>query len=109
MGLKYVNHINIGYWNIHGVLEKINNHHENKPDPDFSKLVKDLDIFCLSETHVGPDFGMHLKDFKLIRSCRKVSGNDRYFGGLCVFISNHIKQGIKVVKNDHPGPSEAFW
>ena len=42
MGLKHVNHINIGYWNIHGVLEKINNHHENKlSDPDFSKLVKD--------------------------------------------------------------------
>ena len=103
MGLKHVNHINIGYWNIHGVLEKINNRHENKlSDPDFSKLVKDLDIFCLSETHVGPDFGMHLKDFKSIKSCRKVSGNNRYFGGLCVFISNHIKQGIKVVKNDHP-------
>ena len=45
---------------------------------------------------------MHLKNFKSIKSCRKVSGNNRYFGGLCVFISNHIKQGIKVVKNDHP-------
>ena len=31
-----------------------------------------------------------------------MSGNNRYFGGLCVFISHHIKQGIKVVKNDHP-------
>ena len=67
MGLKHFNHINIGYWNIDGVL--INNHHENKlSDPDFSKQVKDLDIFCLSETHVGPDFGMHLKDFKSIES-----------------------------------------
>ena len=48
MGLKHFNHINIGYWNIHGVLEKINNHHENKlSDPDFPKLVKDLDIFYL--------------------------------------------------------------
>ena len=31
-----------------------------------------------------------------------MSGNNRYFGGLCIFISNHIKQSIKVVKNDHP-------
>ena len=101
MGLKHFNHINIGYCNIPGVLEKINNHPEDKlSDPDFSKLVKDLDSFCLSETHVGPDFGMHLKDFKSIKSCRKVSDNNRYFGGLYVFISNHIKQGV--VMNDHP-------
>ena len=45
---------------------------------------------------------MHLKGFKSIKRCRQVNANNRYFGGLCVFISNHIKQGIKVVKNDHP-------
>ena len=99
MGLKNFNHINIGNWILKKSIITIK---INLSDPDFSKLIKDLHIFCLSETHVGPDFGMHLIDFKSIKSCRKVSGNNRYFGGLCVFISNHIKQGIKVVKNDNP-------
>ena len=103
MGLKFFNHINVGYWNVHGILERINNHNESKlSDPDFPKLFKNIDLFCLSETHIGPDFGMTLKGFKSIKSCRKISGNNRYFGGLCIFISNLIKQGVKVVKNDHP-------
>ena len=103
MGLKFFNHINVGYWNVHGILERINNHNESKlSDPDFPKLFKNIDLFCLSETHIGPDFGMTLKGFKSIKSCRKISGNNRYFGGLCIFISNLIKQDVKVVKNDHP-------
>ena len=93
--LKFFNHINIGYWNIHGVIDSVNNYHDNKVlDPDFSEIIKDFDLFCLSETHVGPDFGMYLPGYKSIISCRKISGNNRYFRGMCVFMSNCIKKGI---------------
>ena len=87
--LKFFNHINVGYWNIHGVLDKVNNHHDNKvSDPDFSELLTDFDLFCLSETHVGPNFGMSLPRYKSVKSCKKISGNNRHFGGICVFMSN---------------------
>ena len=41
--LKFFNHINVGYWNIHGVLDSVNNYHDNKVlDPDFSEIIKIL-------------------------------------------------------------------
>ena len=39
--LEFFNHINVGYWNIHGVLDSVNNYHYNKVlDPDFFRAHK---------------------------------------------------------------------
>ena len=99
---KHYNHINIGHWNIHGLTEKVNNSVINKLlDSNFVKIFKKLDLFCLSETHIGPDFNVMLQDYHVYKSCRKVSANNRFFGGLCVFTSKLIKDGVKIVKNFH--------
>ena len=60
-----------------------------------------MDLFCLSEAHIGPDFDVFLENFYTYKSCRKLSANNRFFGGLCVFTSVYIKNGVKVIKNDH--------
>ena len=65
------------------------------------KFLKKLDLFCWSETHVGPDFNVMLQDYHVYKSCRKVSANNRFFGCLCVFTSKLIKDGVKIVKNSH--------
>ena len=44
---------------------------------------------------------MILENFHTYKSCRKLSANNRIFGGLCVFISVYIKNGVNVIKNDH--------
>ena len=70
-------------------------------DDDFINILKRMDLFCLSETHIGPDFDVFLENFHTYKSCRKLSANNRFFGGLCVFTSVYIKNGVKVIKNDH--------
>ena len=96
---KCYNYIYIGHWNIHGLTEKVNDSVINKLlDSGFVKVFKKLDLFCLSETHIGPDFNVMLQDYHVHKSCRNVSANNRFFGGLCFFTSKLIKDGVKIVK-----------
>ena len=74
---QFYKFINIGSWNIQGLQKKINSSYINKlKDPDFLDTIKNLDIFCLSETHIGKDSELE---------------NMRYFGGLCLYIHKNIK------------------
>ena len=99
---KHYNHINIGHWNIHGLTEKVSNSVINKLlDSDFVKVFKKLDLFCLSGTHIGPDFNVMLQDYHVYKNCKRVSANNRFFDGLCIFTSKLIKDGVKIVKNSH--------
>ena len=99
---KYYKHINVGYWTIHSLVEKGMSSGFNKlSDNDFTNILKRMDLFCLSETHIGLDFDVILENFHTYKSCRKLSANNRFFGGLCVFTSVYIKNGVKVIKNDH--------
>ena len=99
---KHYKHINVGYWNVHGLAEKVNNTAFNKlSDIDFVRVIKRMDLFCLSETRVGPDLNIALDNYHVYKSCRKISANNRFFGGLCIFISNFIRKGIKVIRNNH--------
>ena len=67
--IKHHNHINIGHWNIHGLTEKVNNSVINKLlDSDFVKVFKKLGLFCLSETHTGPDFNVMFQDYHVYKS-----------------------------------------
>ena len=99
---KHYKHINVDYWNVHGSVEKVNNTvFNNIFDTDFVRVVKGMDLVCLSETHVGPDFNISLDNYRTYKSCRKISANNRFYGGLCVFTSNIIKKGVKVIRNNH--------
>ena len=87
---------------IHGLTKKVHNSVVNELlDSDFVKVLKKLDLFCLPETHCGPDFNVMLQDFHVYKSCRKVSANNRLFGGLCIFTSKLTKNRVKITKNCH--------
>ena len=101
---KHYKHINVGYWNVDGLVEKVNNTAFNKlSDIDFVRVIKRMDLFCLSETHVGPDLNIALDNYYVYKSCRRISANNRFFGGFCIFISNFISKGMKVIRNNHQG------
>ena len=95
-------HVNVGYWNIHSLVEKLNNTAFNKlSDDDFIRVVKRMDLFCLSETHVGPDFNIVFDNHHTYKSCWKISSNNRFYGGLCIFTANFIRKGVKIIRNNH--------
>ena len=55
-------------------------------DNNFINILKRMDLFCLSETHVGPDFDVFLENFHTYKSCRKLSANNRF---LEAFVFSH--------------------
>ena len=74
--------LNIGYWNIQGLSQKINGSSVNKlKDKEFLDTIDNLDLFCLAETHISPEFSTNLKCFKSYKSCRQTSGNNKFSGG----------------------------
>ena len=89
---KYYKHINIGYWNIHSLVEKGMSSGFNKlSNNDFINVLKRMDLLCLSETHNGPDFDVILENFHTYKSCRKLSANNRFFcRPLCFHISIYL-------------------
>ena len=104
---KHLRLLNIGYWNIQGLNQKINGSNLNKlNDKEFLDTVANLDIFCLSETHIGSDFLTQLKNFKSFKSCRNSSGNNKFSGGLSLFTSKIVSKSIKVFKNSDP---DVLW
>ena len=76
---KHLRLLNIGYWNIQGLnCFEISGSNLNKlNDKEFLDTVPNLDVFCLSETHIGSDFLTQLKNFKSFKSCRNSSGNNK--------------------------------
>ena len=47
-------------------------------DIDFVRVIKRMDLFCLSETHVGPDLNIALDNYYVYKSCKKISANNRF-------------------------------
>ena len=68
----------------------------------FLDAVANLDLFCLSETHIDNDSWAQLINFKCFKSCRISSGKNKFSGGLCLFISKIVSKGIKIFKNEDP-------
>ena len=50
---------------------------------------------------LGPDFNISLDNYHTYKSCRKISANNRFYCGLCIFISNIIKKSVTVIRNNH--------
>ena len=92
--------IKIGVWNIHGLFVKINKIKLNKlDDPQFIRRLKSFDILCLQEILCGPNEtnSLSVPGYKILPFHRKISGNNRYYGGSLIFVKNDLRAGIKVV------------
>lgn len=99
----FYNNIRIGSWNIQGIFKNIGRHKVNKiNDTEFGSVIRNLDIFCLLESHVGSLENLSIEGYSEYLSHRKKSGNNRYFGGLALYIKQNIRKGIKIVRNTSP-------
>ena len=93
--------LTIGCWNIQGVYETINKVKINKlEDEVFQKTLNRFDILCLQETHIGPDDDPNVSsDYVSIPHCRKISRNNRYFGGMLLLVRKSIRGMITVSRD----------
>ena len=91
----------VGCWNIEGANEKINSVKISKLEqPFFEETLKHFDIFCVQETHLHPDENIpQVTGYVATPHSRKVSGNNRYFGGMIVYIKASIKNGTQIGHN----------
>ena len=82
---------------MEGIFENFNGAKLSKlDDPDFQKILNKFDILCLQETHVSDEADFEIPaGFRAIPHCRKISGNNRYFGGLLILIRKSVYPGIK--------------
>ena len=92
--------LTVGCWNIEGLYEKINGVRLCKlEDPLFLKTLDKYDILCLQETHVSVSQDLPIPEgFKATPHCRKISSNNRYFGGFLVLVRKYIAKEVKIGK-----------
>ena len=92
------NLLTVGCWNIEGIYEKINGIKICKlEDETFQDMLKTFDILCLQETHTSQlENFKQVENFIAIPHCRKISKNNRYFGGMLLFIRKSLRKGVKV-------------
>ena len=85
----------MGCWNIY---EKINSVKINKLDQQFFKeILKKHDIVCLQEAYLSQDEIIpETNGYDTVPHCRKISANNRYFGGLIIYIKSSIRNSIKI-------------
>ena len=95
------NNLAVGCWNIEGADEKINSVKISKLEqPFFKNTLKRFDIFCVQETHLSEDEKIpEINGYDATPHSQKISGNNRYFGGMIVYIKTCIKKGIKIGHN----------
>ena len=83
------NYINVGVWNIQGLFLNVNKSKLCKlGDPVMLERIKSFDILALQETQCGPSEtkGLSVHGFCLLPFHRKISLNNRYFGGMIILI-----------------------
>ena len=87
----------MGHWNIQGLTENVDNAVIIKLlESDFAKVFKKLDLFCLSETHIGPDF-----NFVLFKTTTFTKVTENSVLTTAYSLQKLIKDGVKTVKNFH--------
>ena len=95
--------VSIGCWNIHGLFISIDPKSKicKLKDDEFIKRLQCYDILCLQEIKCGQKDtqGLTVDGYHLYPFHRKISKNNRYFGGSLIFIKNSIKKGVSFVKN----------
>ena len=93
-----LNFLTVGCWNIESIYENINSVKISKLEqPFFLELLNKHDLFCIQETHVSEnEFIPKPEGFEVVPHCRKISDNNRYFGGILVYIRSNIRAGMKI-------------
>ena len=97
--------LRVGSWNVHGAYYNVNGFKVNKlEDQNFLNILNSHDILCLQETHTGENdlMNSHIQLFHGIPHCRKISSNNRYFGGMLLLIRKSIRKGVKILSTDNP-------
>ena len=94
----FFSNLTVGCWNIEGIYEKVNSVNVCKlTQPFFQEILKRHDILCLQETLVSIDEVIPTIDgYDTVPHCRKISSNNRFFGGILIFIKTCIKNGVKI-------------
>ena len=102
-GQFLMSNLSITSWNIHGIFSNIHGFRYNKlHSPHFWDVIGDVKLFALIETHhVSTEIDqIQIEGFKCSNVCRKrKSGAGRNSGGLAVYVSNSLVQGVG--KNTH--------
>ena len=89
--------LSVGCWNIEGMYETVNGTKLSKLDDDtFLDTLKKFDIFCLQETHTAQNDVPKFEKYVAIPHCRNISANNRYFGGMLLFIRRTLRKGVKI-------------
>ena len=64
----------------------------------FKRLAK-FNILCLQEAYIFKNEVIRsINNFSTTPHCRNISANNRYFGGMIIYVRNSIKNGIKIGK-----------
>ena len=90
---------------MHGAYYDVNGFKVNKlEDPQFLDILTTHDILCLQETHCGQNdlLSSHINLFHPVPHCRKISNNNRYFGGMLLLIRKTIRKGVRVTSTENP-------
>ena len=96
-------HLTLGAWNLNGIYDseqelKLNN-------TWVSNQLKCCDIFTIIESHCS-DEQINFQNYHNIQLSRPKSANNRYFGGLSIFIHRNIKHHVTVQKM---GGTDYIW
>ena len=101
--------INIGVWNIHGLFLKVNNIKLSKlDDEEVQKRIRSFDIFCFQETQCGSNEATATKvpGYRMFPFQRKMSANNRHFGGSLLLIKNQLREGVKILESHN---ADKIW
>ena len=92
--------LTVGCWNIQGLHVKVNGVKLCKLDNEsFTNTIKKFDLLCLQETHTSQLENFKIQNYVTIAHCCIMSKNNRYFGGMLLFIKKSLRKGI-LIKQD---------
>ena len=89
------NFINIGVWNIQGLFTKVNYLKLNKlEDPEIFKRITSFELLCIQETQCTTKDAQssQVPGYLVYAFHRKISKNNRYFGGSAILIKKELKE-----------------
>ena len=91
--------LNIGMWNIHGLISVEGN---KLDDPTFLSQIEGLDLICLVETHHSPLANLAVAGYTVTQAHRpKHKRATRYTGGMAILTSHAIDACTTVTSLHH--------
>ncbi len=100
--------LRVGAWNVDSLHTRIDGTRTCKFEfHEFVGLFKNLDIFCLSETHCNSTDVLDLEGFHIVQNLRPKSAKaKRSFGGLAIGVRHSLLKGVTFLKPSH---TEFMW